>query len=135
MVYIVRIGKHIKIGFSRKLEKRLKAFETSSVDIELLLSIPGGRELESRLHELLDEVKISREIFHQDWRISSFVHYVEQHGLERALQFLKETTPAARSKKKVDDFARRVAEKQKTKAEKDAYFASLVAQRKERLGW
>lgn len=135
VVYIVRIGKIVKIGFSRNLEKRLKAFQTSAVDIELLISVPGGVDLERRLHQLFCETHIDREMFHNDWRISNFICNVEYGGLERGLQFLEQSTPEARSQKQTEDRRRRIAAARQSKAEKDTYFSSLVAQRKERLGW
>lgn len=134
-VYLVKIGKHIKVGFSTNLDARLKSFQTTSVFVDLLLAIPGDRSLEKTLHRLLDEIKVARELFHDDWRIRQFIQHVEFGGLDRGLAFLQTTTPEARSRKKVEDRSRRTAEARKTKAEKDAYFASLVADRVKRLGW
>jgi hypothetical protein len=134
-VYIVRIGKHIKIGFSRSVTQRMKAFETSSADVELLLAFDGDMALERRIHELLAEVKIRGELFQQDWRISSFIRHYELGGLEGSLRFLEETTPGKRDRRREEDRNARVKAARQNKAQKDAYFASLVADRKSRLGW
>lgn len=134
-VYVAKIGKHIKIGFSRDVAKRMKAFETSSAQVELLLAFPGDVGLEKRIHELLSEIKIRGEIFHSDWRISQFLHLVEGGGLDSGLQFLEETTPKRRQAKKEEDRGARVAAARQSRAEKDAYFALLVVDRKQRIGW
>lgn len=133
-VYIVRIGKHIKIGFSRNVARRMKAFETSNADVELLHAFDGDIALERRLHGLLAEARIKGEIFHQDWRIGAFIRQHQDGGLEQALKYLEDTTPDQRKKRKEEDRASRVAAARLSKAEKDAYFASLVAERKARLG-
>jgi hypothetical protein len=135
LVYFVRIGKFIKIGFTTNLRGRLASFATSAPDIEVLLVIPGDRALEQRLHWLLEECKNTRELFHPDWRISSFIRHFEYGGIERALHFLEESTPRARAKHKAEEQEKRVIERRKTKAEKDAYFAQLVAERKSKQGW
>ena len=62
VVYLVQIGKHIKIGFSKNLKQRLKDFATSTAEtIELLAAIPGDREVERRLHESLRDIQFHRE--------------------------------------------------------------------------
>lgn len=134
-VYIARIGKHIKIGFSRDVAKRLKTFETSSTDVELLLTVPGDMRLEKLIHGLLSDLKIRNELFHHDWRISSFVSHVEREGIARGLHFLEETTPRRREETKREERDARTKAARLSKAEKDAYFASLVAERKQRIGW
>jgi hypothetical protein len=135
VVYFVEIGKHIKIGFTTNLKQRLKAFLTSSADVELLVAIPGDRTLERAIHDKLTECRITRELFRREWRVLNFISRFEQYGLEQALQFLDETDPAARARRKAEDHTRRVAATRQSRAEKDAYFASLVAERKNRLGW
>lgn len=135
LVYFVEIGKHIKIGFTTNLNQRLKAFLTSSPDVDLLLAIPGDRALERKLHEKLEECRLAREMFRRDHRILQFIHHFEYGGIERAMQYLDMSTPAARAQQKVDDRTERVAVARQSRAEKDAYFALLVAERKNRLGW
>jgi hypothetical protein len=68
-VYFVRIGKFIKIGFTTNLRGRLKSFRgTSAEPIEVLLIIPGGRELEQRLHALFCEDRISKQISERNYQ-------------------------------------------------------------------
>jgi hypothetical protein len=134
VVYFVKIGKHIKIGFTTKLKQRLKTFETSSVDVELLLAIPGDRPLERTLHEKLADSRATRELFHRDGSISTFISIYGYAGLTAALQYLDDTTPAALARRRTEEREKRVAVARQSRAEKDAYFASLVADRKKRMG-
>jgi hypothetical protein len=70
VVYFVRIGKHIKIGTTISLKGRLQSFRTSSAEeITVLLIIPGGREVERRLHDLFREERIRLEFFYSSLRI------------------------------------------------------------------
>jgi hypothetical protein len=53
----VRIGKFIKIGVTTNLTERLKTFQCVTVqDVEVLLTIPGDRDLEGRLHTLFEKL-------------------------------------------------------------------------------
>lgn len=135
MVYFVQIGKHIKIGFTTNIERRIKEFLTSSLDAELLLVIPGSRDLERLLHLKLSDCRVQRELFRRDHRILSFIRHFEYGGLERGLEYLDSSSPVAVAQRKAEDHVKRVATVRKSRAEKDAYFASLVAERKNRLGW
>ena len=55
----------IKIGFSKNLKKRVGGFQTgSSVQHELIGSIPGGKHLESKLHSDFAVLQVEREWFH-----------------------------------------------------------------------
>lgn len=135
VVYFVEIDKRIKIGVTRNLAGRLGTFRSSSVNVQTLLVVPGDRSLEQRLHKLLAESRINREIFRREYRVLNFIRNVEFHGLEQALIDLEETTPEARERDKENERLRRVRAARQSKADKDAHFAALVAKRKERLGW
>jgi hypothetical protein len=135
VVYFVRIGKNVKIGVTTNLKRRMKAMQTYASDIKLLIEMPGDRSLEQKLHDLLAESRVARELFHQDYRVISFIDQFQYNGLERAIEFLEATTPAALKKAKEENFQKRVAAARQSKAEKDAYFASLVAERQRKLGW
>lgn len=134
-VYIAGIGKFVKIGFSTNVEERLKTFRTSAVDVELLLTVPGGRELERKLHDLLSEARVTREMFRCDWRVISFIEHVNYGGLERGIEWLETTTPQRRSERKKEDRTTRDRVRALNRSQKDAYFASLVAERRRSLGW
>jgi hypothetical protein len=135
VVYIVRIGKFVKIGFSTNLPARLKTSRTSNPDVQLQLAIPGDRALETRLHSLLQEERILREVFRDGGRIQLFVDHVEYGGLQRGLDFLESTTPQKRAERKLLNRKRRLEQIRMEKTRLDARCASLVAERKKRLGW
>jgi len=135
VVYIVQIGPHLKIGFSRNMASRLKQFATSAVTVETLLVVPGDRPLERQLQGLLSEARITRELFRHYWRIYDFIDVVKRDGLDRGLQFLSETTPRRRVERRQDERRARESRARQSKAALDAHFAGLVADRKRRLGW
>jgi hypothetical protein len=83
VVYFVALdGDCVKIGTTRKLRERLKAFETGSARVELLLAIPGGFELEYELHSLLAEAKVARELFRYDPVVRDFIEGFKDGGIE-----------------------------------------------------
>jgi hypothetical protein len=67
VVYFVRAGNAIKIGRTTNLPGRLKALATASaVPLELLAAVPGGRELEARLHHRWRHLHLRGEWFRAD---------------------------------------------------------------------
>lgn len=93
VVYFVCIGDCLKIGFSTNMKSRMKTFRTSSADTQILLTIPGGRELERRLHILLQEQRIERELYHLEGRVADFLDRHLHEGFDRAIAFLEATIP------------------------------------------
>jgi hypothetical protein len=72
-IYLVKLDAHLKLGFTRNLDLRLTSFETTSVRVELIKSIPGTIQDEKYLHSILgskarelydfkDESKIKQEM-------------------------------------------------------------------------
>jgi hypothetical protein len=62
-VYFIRIGKFIKIGVTTDLEQRLAAFRGASAEpMEVLLTIPGRRDVEQRLHKLCSIIFYFRDL-------------------------------------------------------------------------
>ena len=56
MVYFIRQGEFIKIGFTESPLNRLSQLQTANPNnLEVLLIIDGGRELEVKYHELFKE--------------------------------------------------------------------------------
>jgi hypothetical protein len=135
VVYFVRIGNFIKIGFTTNLKQRLAAFLTSAPSAELLLSIPGDRSLEQMLQTHLADCRVDRELFRPEYRVIEFIANYKYGGMERGLRFLDATDPTKNDRRREEDRERRVAVARQSKAERNAYFASLVAERKRRLGW
>jgi hypothetical protein len=135
VVYIVQIDKHLKIGFSTNLKSRLRQFRNAASVIKLLLAIPGDRTLEKRLQSLFFQDRIARELFRDSGRAQHFVDHVKYGGLQRGLDFLESITPQKIADATRAERERRVRENRMNKAQLDAYYASLVAERKQRLGW
>jgi hypothetical protein len=52
-IYLVRLDAHLKLGFTKNINKRLKSFETTSLRVELIKSIPGSLQDEKYLHSIL----------------------------------------------------------------------------------
>jgi hypothetical protein len=67
VVYFVRAGDAIKIGRTANLAARLRALATASaVPLELLAAVPGGREVEARLHRQWRHLHLRGEWFRAD---------------------------------------------------------------------
>jgi T5orf172 domain len=158
VVYFVQIGEHVKIGTTRKLKERLGAFKNAVVEVRLLFVMPGGRELERRVHKAFANWKIAREIFRPDI-VDVFIARVKSSGAEDALEFMRnaantwdevlsgsECHQSSRTSRSEMDRARWPQKKQEerikrkmlarmSRHEENIYYASLVADRKQRLGW
>jgi Meiotically up-regulated gene 113 len=137
VIYFVKLGKFIKIGVTTNLTKRLKVFRTTMPFLQMLLTVPGGRELEKKLHHLLQKSRIDRsELFRDDdGRVDGFISHFKYGGLPRAIEYLENTTPARRIEQAKEEHKRRVAERRMTKREMDMHCAALVAERKRQTGW
>lgn len=134
-VYIIKIGKFLKIGFTTNLTSRMSAFHNTSPDVTVLATFPGDRATERRLHGLLKEVRVTRELFHFDGRVQSFIGYIERGDVAGGFAWLSERSPERRAKRDATERRARVRERRKSKAELDAHFASMVMDRKQRIGW
>lgn len=62
-VYFARAGKQVKIGISTNPQKRLQQMRTGNPDITLLGDIPGGRRIETDLHQRFSEARLEGEWF------------------------------------------------------------------------
>lgn len=63
-VYFARAGDRIKIGWSRNVAGRMAQLQTANADPVLLLAtVPGGRLLESRLHNEYAPARVAGEWF------------------------------------------------------------------------
>lgn len=64
IVYFVRCDERVKIGYTRNIGSRLSQFRTSNgKPVELLLTIPGGREEERALHQKFARFRTQGEWF------------------------------------------------------------------------
>ena len=135
VVYFVQIGKHVKIGVSCRFKSRLQSFRNAAVNVDVLLVIPGDRDLEQRIHGLLAETRVERELFHREQRVLWFIELAKHKSVAQAIQHLEDTTPKAREKQKQEYREQRTKVARLKRLELDAYYASLVAERKQKLGW
>jgi hypothetical protein len=90
VVYFVRIGKAIKIGHTKNLNKRLKSFRASSTEImDVLASVPGGRKIERYFHKLFSHSRIRNEFFKYDFALDCFVNQIKRGELAAAINWMK----------------------------------------------
>ena len=75
VVYFVLSGEgRIKIGTSANVEKRLEALQTSSATkLSLMLTVPGGVEMETELHRRFKHIRESGEWFKGTPELRSFI--------------------------------------------------------------
>src|SRR5437764_15150765 len=67
VVYFFRAGDAVKIGTTRNLERRRRSLATGSAEeLQLLGSLPGGADLEQRLHERFERFHVRGEWFQAD---------------------------------------------------------------------
>jgi hypothetical protein len=95
VVYFVEIGWFVKIGHSGNLDRRLKAFATSTAEsIALLATIPGCKKEETWLHDRLGGERVRGEFFEFKGPLEYFLYLLKTYNLEKAREYLTETHPA-----------------------------------------
>jgi hypothetical protein len=80
VVYYVRIGDYVKIGFSTRLRNRLASLRAD----ELLAVEPGGPELERQRHKEFssERIDLRRENFRPSERLEAHIEAIRaEHGL------------------------------------------------------
>ena len=83
MLYLIKSGSNLKIGFTSDLDSRLAQYKVHNPDIRLLNYKSGTREDEQRLHTLCKEYKYSDEWFiYNEEVISIFNSYISQIDIE-----------------------------------------------------
>lgn len=63
MVYAIKLGNNLKIGYSGNIRNRLQSFKTTNPDLILIALKPGEHSEERRLHYIFKEYLIHSEIF------------------------------------------------------------------------
>jgi hypothetical protein len=93
-VYFIGCGEYIKIGFSSRPLDRLRALQTSHPDeLEILGTIRGTRQLESKLHKRFADDRERGEWFQAS---DALWDYIDRNTIERKTA-LPELSPAARA--------------------------------------
>ena len=85
MLYLVRIdNSHLKIGYSTNVASRIKSFQTSSLQVELLAIREGDVKNERELHEICKSYKLKNELFkNHQFVINTFNNYVFQPDMHQ----------------------------------------------------
>jgi hypothetical protein len=67
VVYFIRAGDAVKIGHTKNVPSRLRALATASaVRLQVLATVPGGRDREDREHQRWSHLRIRGEWFRAD---------------------------------------------------------------------
>ena len=81
VVYFIRAGDAIKIGYTTNLARRQRALETASaVPLELLASVPGDRREETRLHREWRHLHIRGEWFEASEELLRYIRELAAGG-------------------------------------------------------
>lgn len=92
VVYYVRIGDHIKIGFTTQLKSRMYSLYVEPLD--LLATEPGGRTLEADRHRQFAAERVSpqRELFEPSPRLLAHIVRMADEPTSRHLEYEREKT-------------------------------------------
>lgn len=83
-VYFIRVGDHIKIGFSTRPIDRLNGLQTSNPGrLEIVGTRPGSRKTEAELHERFKDMRVRGEWFQARVPLLRFIESNTIEGLER----------------------------------------------------
>lgn len=91
MLYLVRLDNdHLKIGYSKEVDKRIKNFETSHVNVELISTRIGSVAHEAFIHRICNKYKIKNELFEDKQEvIDLFNNYEFEKELEERNDIIK----------------------------------------------
>ena len=95
MIYLIKSGNYLKIGYSQDVKKRLQTYTTHNPDITLLDTIAGDESTEKMLHNLCKEFRLNnkQEWFHLDpfvidvWNSLKDSEYIEIPKSEIAREY------------------------------------------------
>lgn len=94
LVYFVRAGGGIKIGWSTNVGKRIAAIATANpVPLELLFTVEGGAKLERALHRRLADHRLRNEWFRDCPEVREVLAAVRACGAAAVSAFLPEDVP------------------------------------------
>lgn len=64
MLYLVKSGKYVKIGYAKDVSKRMKAYSCTNPDYQLLDTSEGNLKMETFLHKILKPYQYRTEWFY-----------------------------------------------------------------------
>lgn len=76
MIYFIKSGNFLKVGFSADVPKRMKQYATHNPDFKLLFIIAGDIKLERQIQSDLDRYRFRLEWFHCDEHVLAHVEYL-----------------------------------------------------------
>jgi hypothetical protein len=78
LVYYVRLGPYIKIGFTNDIKGRMTSFRTTTPDLRLLAVEPGPDGRESARHRQFAELRIPRtELFRAEFSLIQHIDAIQ----------------------------------------------------------
>lgn len=78
-IYAISNGTDIKVGYSANVKRRLKQLNTgSAVNLYILCTFTGGRELESQIHNRFKGCRINREWFRAENELLDYLNSMSE---------------------------------------------------------
>ena len=78
MVYFIKSGDFLKVGYSTDVPKRMKQYATHNPNFELLYIINGDQKLEKQIQSELNDYRFRLEWFHIDDYVMYMVEYLRE---------------------------------------------------------
>jgi hypothetical protein len=94
LIYFVRVGDKVKIGFTNDVHRRLSELQVSSpVKLEPLLILRGSAVMERALHRKFKAQRLNREWFRLDGPLAAFIRreQIRPTGQKQASESLSES--------------------------------------------
>jgi len=78
VIYFIKSGDYLKVGYSSDVAKRMKQYATHNPDFELLYIINGDEQLEKEIHTELKDYHHRLEWFHMDDYVKYMIDYLRE---------------------------------------------------------
>lgn len=72
-VYFLQFGEHIKIGWSRDVDRRWDELDILPEPIRLLMVMPGDASLEHKYHRRFAKQRVRKEMFRHEGELQDFI--------------------------------------------------------------
>ena len=82
MLYFIKSGSYVKIGFAKDIKKRMKQYSTHNPNFQLLDSIDGELKEEKFLHKILKNYQFKTEWFYNTPEVYSIWNSYKQCKLD-----------------------------------------------------
>lgn len=78
MIYFIQSGSAIKAGYSKNVDKRMRAYRTHNPDVVLLHVIEGDKKLERFIHKQLAPWRVRHEWFDYTFEAKEIIEHIIQ---------------------------------------------------------